>query len=107
MFSAFQPSNQEGDANENQKSRDDSSNDDAGFCTGAKARITSIAEVVREDFEGKGVEVEILGVDNTNELEISFNWSNGVAWKVSVLGLLQRMSVDAVEQQAHNWEVLL
>ena len=65
------------------------------------------AEVVGEDFEGKGVEVEILGIDDTNELEIPFNWSIGVAWKVSGLGLLQCMSVDAVEQQAHNCEVRL
>lgn len=65
------------------------------------------AEVVREDVEGKGVEVEILAIDDTDELEIPFNWSNGVAWKVSGLGFLQYMSVDAVEQQAHNCEVLL
>lgn len=65
------------------------------------------AEVVGEDFEGKGVEVKILGIDDTDDLERSFNSSNGVAWKVSGLGFLQFMPVDGVEQQAHNSEVPL
>ena len=69
-------------------------------------------EVVGEYFEGKGViiesvRVELPGIDDIDEHEISFNCSNGVAWKVSELGSLQCMSVDAVEQQAHNCEVLL
>lgn len=51
----------------------------------------------------------MVGSDNAEEPEIIFNWSSGVAWKVSSLGSEQSMNVEegVAAQQAHNPEVLL
>lgn len=70
-----------------------------------------VAEVVGAYLEKKDVEVEdkMVGSDNAEEPEIIFNWSSGVAWKVSSLGSEQSMNVEegVAAQQAHNPEVLL
>lgn len=78
------------------------------------------AEVVKADSEGKDVEVEVKNVelgpdevefDSTDvlgivetKIEMFFNSSRGVAWKVSALGFEQSLSVVDVEQQAHRCE---
>lgn len=85
-------------------------------------------EVVGVDREGKDDEVEVevekkenefvagelevdstelLGIDDIKELEILFNCSSGVAWKVSSLGFEQLVSMFGLEQQCHNPEAVL
>lgn len=62
-------------------------------------------DVKDANFETSEVEVdsiEILEIGDTKELEILFNWSSGVAWKVSLLGFWHSLST---EQRAHYSEV--
>lgn len=57
-------------------------------------------EVKGAEFEASEAEVdstEILGIDDTKELGIPFNWSSGVVWKVAAPGLSQFLIVSGVE----------
>lgn len=62
-----------------------------------------VTKTVARDIEGKDVEVE---VDRIELLEIPFNWSSGVTWKLSALGFEQFLIFFEV-QQCHNPEALL